>query len=79
MCKILIVDSDKLVRKLVTEALVKHGFTDIIEATNGFEAVKQYKHKNPDLVILDLNLPWEYEFTTLNNIVNYDKRNKKQA
>ena len=72
MPKILIVDSDKLTRKLVTDALRKHGFSDIIEATNGYETIKEYKHKNPDLVILDLNIPGEPEFTTLTNLIKFD-------
>lgn len=54
--KILVVDDEKSVRKLVASYLSKEGY-EILEAADGSEALKLARLKHPDLVILDLMLP----------------------
>lgn len=54
--KILIVDDEKSVRKLVSSYLLKEDY-DVYEAAEGSEALKLARLKHPDLVILDLMLP----------------------
>ncbi len=56
MTKILIVDDDKDILK-VLEANLKFENYEVITAENGFEAYEKAKIENPDLIILDLNLP----------------------
>ena len=54
--KILIVDDDPSIRDVIKFTLDKAGF-DVIEATNGAEALSLYKSKSPDLMVLDILMP----------------------
>jgi DNA-binding response OmpR family regulator len=54
--KILVVDDDRELRELVAFVLRGAGYP-IVEAGDGPEAVRQHAAENPDLVILDVNLP----------------------
>lgn len=61
--KILVVDDESRMRKLVKDFLTKYGFW-VIEAADGSEAMdKFYEHKDIALVILDVMMPrmdgWE--------------------
>ncbi|MBX3641240.1 MAG: EAL domain-containing response regulator [Nitrosomonas sp.] len=57
--KILLVDDDTFILKLLTKMLVNHGFKSITACNNGPDALKQidHPHTNPDLILLDLNMP----------------------
>jgi two-component system OmpR family response regulator len=54
--KILIVDDDPSIRDVIKFTLDKAGF-DVIEATNGAEALTLFKSKSPDLMVLDILMP----------------------
>ena len=54
--KILIVDDDPTIRKLLTEVMTHHGYETEI-AADGFEAGVKVTEFKPGLVILDLKLP----------------------
>lgn len=56
MPKILVVDDSGYTRKMITTALQGEGFTDIVEASTGPEAVNKYKLEKPALVLLDIVL-----------------------
>ncbi|MCX8061554.1 MAG: response regulator [Anaerolineales bacterium] len=56
MAKILIVDDSAYARHILKNALEKGGH-QVVEATNGTEAMKQLPLENPDLVTLDLLMP----------------------
>ena len=63
LLKILIVDDEARMRKLVRDFLVKSGYL-VVEAANGIEAMDLfYEHKDIALVILDIMMPqmdgWE--------------------
>ena len=53
---ILIVDDDRELRELIGFVLRGSGYS-IVEAGDGFEALRRYAAGKPDLVILDVNLP----------------------
>lgn len=56
MKKILIADDDNLIRQFVKKVL--QGISvDVIEASNGREAVQLFKEQRPDMVLLDINMP----------------------
>lgn len=57
MAKILLVDDASFMRMMIKDALVKNGYSDIYEASDGVEAVSQYKEVKPDLVIMDITMP----------------------
>ena len=53
----LVVDDKAENRRQVAEALVRYGFTDIMEAENGQQAVDlAIKHK-PLLIVMDVGMP----------------------
>ena len=55
--KILVVDDESRMRKLVKDFLVKHDF-EVIEAANGEEAVDVFfRDKNISLILLDVMMP----------------------
>jgi two-component system, OmpR family, alkaline phosphatase synthesis response regulator PhoP len=53
---ILITDDESGIRLVLRTALESDGFR-VIEAANGVEALEAIVHQNPDLVVLDLNMP----------------------
>lgn len=55
--KVLIVDDEAHIRKLITLIVKQVGTFDIIEATNGADAITMYREQKPDLVLMDVNMP----------------------
>lgn len=63
MVKILIVDDNEYVRLLLRVMLEKENYQVVGEARNKEEAVEQYKKLSPDVVLMDLRMPEEGEYT----------------
>ncbi len=57
MAKIMLVDDAAFMRMMVKDALTKAGYTDLIEAQDGAEAVEKSNAENPDLVFMDITMP----------------------
>lgn len=57
MAKILLVDDAAFMRMMIKNALTKAGYTEILEASDGLEALEVYKKENPDLVFMDITMP----------------------
>lgn len=55
--KVLVVDDEAHIRKLITLIVKSVGTFDIIEATNGADAIEIYQEQRPDLVLMDVNMP----------------------
>ena len=55
--RILVVDDAMFMRKMLEGILTKHGHTIVGEASNGREALNEYKKHNPDLVTMDITMP----------------------
>ncbi|UJP05682.1 MAG: EAL domain-containing response regulator [Nitrosomonas sp.] len=57
--KILILDDDTFMLKLLTKMLAKLGYTAVITCDNGSDALKKLDQADtsPDLILLDLNMP----------------------
>jgi CheY-like chemotaxis protein len=70
--KILLVDDEAHIRKYVGLILKSLGKPTIIEATNGREAVEVYQRENPDLVLLDVNMPEMDGIETLKKLKEID-------
>src|SRR5687767_3203974 len=64
---ILIVDDEPLVLELERRALISGGF-DVIEASNGKEAVEAVSTSEPALVVMDLMMPVMDGFTACEKI-----------
>ena len=55
--RVLIVDDHPIIRAGLEQALVKANFTICAEAASKNEAIAQIARTNPNLILLDLNLP----------------------
>jgi DNA-binding NarL/FixJ family response regulator len=54
---ILLIDDHALIRDGIKSAISVLGFKSIFEAATSGEAFAQMAHKNPDVIVVDLNLP----------------------
>jgi YesN/AraC family two-component response regulator len=66
--KILLVDDEGHVRKFIGLILKQLGATSIMEAANGKEAVEVFKREQPNLILLDVNMPIQDGIQTLREI-----------
>lgn len=57
MEKILLVDDIETNRKLLRQMLVQIGNYQVIEAINGRDAIEKYEEQEPDLILMDINMP----------------------
>ncbi len=67
MSKILIVEDEENIRLLYKEELEDLGY-EVIQASDGREAMKKYDLHKPDLMILDIQLPGMDGIETMNII-----------
>lgn len=65
--KALIVDDDRILADVVAFALRREGF-QVIQAHDGATALERWGQENPDLVVLDVNLPKMDGFTVCKRI-----------
>jgi DNA-binding response OmpR family regulator len=54
--RILIVDDSRPFRQSLLRFLEMEGF-EVIEAEDGFEGLRQYAASQPDLIVMDVNMP----------------------
>jgi two-component system chemotaxis response regulator CheY len=69
---ILLIDDEAHIRKYVGLILRGLGNPTIIEANNGQEGVAAYQRENPDLVLLDVNMPIMDGIETLTELRKID-------
>lgn len=55
--RILLVDDDEEINKILQEALILMGYEDVACARNGEEAVRTYAQVLPELVFMDIEMP----------------------
>ena len=73
---ILIVDDASFLRMILREILTNAGFNVIGEATDGIDAFNKYKQLSPDLVTLDITMPYRDGLQALGDILEFDKNAK---
>ena len=56
IAKILVVDDDPQIRRVMKATLVGHSY-EVIEARTGEDALEKIPHEMPGLVLLDMNMP----------------------
>ena len=54
--KILVVDDDPQIRRVMKATLVGHGY-EVVEARTGEDALEKFPQEMPALVLLDMNMP----------------------
>ncbi len=55
--KIMLVDDAAFMRMMIKDTLQKNGYTEIVEAGNGEQALATYVAEKPDLVLMDITMP----------------------
>ena len=55
--KFLVVDDSSTMRRIVCNALRDLGYSDLVEAADGAEALDQLESARPDFVVTDWNMP----------------------
>jgi two-component system, chemotaxis family, chemotaxis protein CheY len=55
--KIMLVDDAAFMRMMIKDTLQKNGYTEIVEAGNGEQAINTYVAEKPDLVLMDITMP----------------------
>ena len=56
MAKVLVIDDEPRVRKLM-DMLLSHDGYEVILADNGGKGLELYRHEHPDVILLDLRMP----------------------
>lgn len=72
--KILLVDDSRTIRNIQKNILTKLGHTDISEAADGVEALKSVQEADPDLMLLDWNMPNMDGLTLLKKVRELGKK-----
>lgn len=70
--KVLICDDSMLIRKKLHDCLQGFCCNDVLEATNGQEAIDLYKSNKPDLVFMDMIMPVKSGIEAVTEIVQFD-------
>lgn len=70
--KVLLVDDEPHIRKYIGQILKTLGTPTITEASDGDEAIAAYQKDRPDLVLLDVNMPYKNGIETLKEIKAID-------
>lgn len=66
--KILIVDDEKNLLDMLQSIFARAGYTHILTASSGWEALRLWEETQPDLIILDVMLPDTDGFSVLKTI-----------
>lgn len=76
--RILVVDDSSSMRKIQRSILEQIGYTDVIEAEDGYDAILKMKEVNfeVDLILLDWNMPKMDGLTTLKKLRSVDRFRK---
>jgi CheY-like chemotaxis protein len=78
MATILIVEDDQELQALMQMVLKRQGY-DVYSSLNGVDALYQAAHYRPDLVILDLMMPWAAGDAVLGFIRSTDELKKTRV
>lgn len=76
MKRILVVDDAVFMRTILKDILVKNGFEVIAEASNGIEAIEQFKRHQPDIVTMDITMPEMDGILALKELIKIDQQAK---
>jgi DNA-binding response OmpR family regulator len=72
--KVLVVDDDRRMLELERILFTKHGF-DVVVASNGNEAIEAALKSEPDLIVLDIEMPGKDGYATLVELRSHKKLN----
>lgn len=70
--KMMVVDDSNVIRRKIQRARDADRFLVVGVATNGREAVAQYKRLSPDLVTMDITMPEMDGIACIKEIINFE-------
>lgn len=68
--RILVVDDDASIRRTLSILLTKAGY-EVIQASDGFEAIRLWRDRGGDLVITDLHMPQKDGIETIIELLSH--------
>lgn len=68
--RIVIADDELHIRLLIKKALTSMNYNVVGEASNGNEAVDMFKKERPDIILLDINMPFKSGEEALKEIIS---------
>ncbi len=71
--KILLVDDSRTIRNIQKNVLAEIGYSDIVEAGDGIEALSRIAAEKPDLMLIDWNMPNMDGITLVRKVRESDK------
>jgi DNA-binding NarL/FixJ family response regulator len=74
--KLLVIDDSEFMRMIIKKVLDINGFKNVIYLSSGNDAINLVSKYNPDIVLLDINMPEIDGFETLKNIKKQNKNIK---
>ena len=72
--RVLVVDDSVFMRDIIKDIFAAGGFAVVGEAGNGVEAVEKYKELKPDLVTMDLVMPYRNGIDATREIIRGDAK-----
>lgn len=72
--RVLVVDDSVFMRDIIKDIFAVGGFSVVGEAGNGVEAVEKYKELKPDLVTMDLVMPYRNGIDATREILRGDSK-----
>mgnify|MGYP005863835119 CR=1 FL=1 len=74
--RVLVVDDSPVLRKLLVDAISRHGDEVVGEAATSEEALRLFRKHKPDIVIKDLFMPDDDGVSTIKKMVAIHKKSK---
>ena len=72
--RVLVVDDAIFMRNIIKDIFASGGFDVVGEASNGLEAIERYKELKPDLVTMDLVMPFKNGIEATREILKGDTK-----
>jgi two-component system chemotaxis response regulator CheY len=72
MARILVADDASFMRQMIREIVEAEGHEVVAEASDGIEAIDQFKEKHPDVVTMDIVMPRRSGIDAVKGILELD-------
>ncbi|MBX8633749.1 MAG: response regulator [Thermoplasmata archaeon] len=76
MMKVLVVDDSSLTRAAMVAALTAYNYEIVAEGQDGDDAVRLYKDRKPDVILIDLAMPNKDGLEAIKEILEFDPQAK---